>query len=225
MSPEAQEEFLLRGLVYLRYRGATLKELLDLRPLRAYGEPPHYGVQPQTPSELAEVVAALHRLESARIIREVEEHWFLTDKDFKTAKGPAAEPEWTWSDAWILRAVLSSESLKKPGLGTVMACATGWMDKPPSWLELYTAVNRLHAGKLIDWKRGQARPTKKALELESKVERCWKKPILDQIEGLHRLLACPCCGARSRAVRWKVPLDRATWEEANKAGLRVLGIQ
>lgn len=40
--------------------------------------------------------------------------------------------------------------------------------------------------------------------------------MLDQHEGLERLMNCPCCGVRLKTVRWRVRLDRAIYDRAIK---------
>jgi hypothetical protein len=47
-----------------------------------------------------------------------------------------------------------------------------------------------------------------------RVENCGKKSMLDQHEGLERLMNCPCCGVRLRSVRWSLRLGKGLYDQA-----------
>jgi hypothetical protein len=83
----------------------------------------------------------------------------------------------------------------------------------PTLEEMHGAINHLLAGRLIKARRGLFSVTDKALALFSKIETSCKNQVLDQLDGLRRVMDCPCCGAKPKSVRWRFVLDDATYKD------------
>ena len=205
MSAETRKDLLLEALVYRRHTGASLDDIRGYALIRMKGTHRREADQRM----LAQLVAAGR-------IYSVGGKWFLTTAAFNAARGSAFKPEWEKRDAWILLSILYC-SAKSPGvLSEIIAMADFINHDIPALGELHGGLNRLLAGGLIRMKGGGFTATKKGLDLHAKLESCCKRYVLDQLEGLERILDCPCCGIRLKSVRWRVRMDDQTFNQAYK---------
>ncbi|MCI0647281.1 MAG: hypothetical protein L0332_21745 [Chloroflexi bacterium] len=197
------DDLVFEAVCYRRYVGA------DLRSIRAY-----ISVRGDKRQPSKEDRAALDRLEVAGQLVRVGRNWFLSPNATKQARGPALAPEWKAEDAWMLLALLYNRENPSGRLENIIAMADFINHAIPTLEEMHGALNRLAAGGLITRRRDSFTVSEKAVELFSKVEATCKKRVLDQLDGLRRIMACPWCGVRLKSVRWRIHLDEATMEKA-----------
>jgi hypothetical protein len=160
--------------------------------------------------------AALRRLQEAGKVVQVGERWFLTPEGFKQVKGTARDAQWQLEDAWILSALLSIRNPQGQGsrLEHIIAVADYINHGIPTLEEMHGSLNRLDAGRLLKVGKGTFFTTEKSRGLWTKVQATCKRTVMAQLDGLLRILKCPCCGVRLKSVRWRIPLDQATWDDA-----------
>jgi hypothetical protein len=160
--------------------------------------------------------AVLRRLEAAGKVVRVDEKWFLTPAAYRQAKGCALAAEWESADSWILLALLYSRGRDVIRLEDIIGMADFIEHAIPTLEEMHGALNRLAAAGLIR-SRGGFTVTPKAAALFAKVQATCSNRVRNQYDGLHGLLRCPCCGIRLKAVNWRIPIDRATYDTAYAA--------
>ena len=160
--------------------------------------------------------AALRRLEEAGKVVQVGERWFLTPEGSRQVKGTAMDAQWQPEDAWILSALLSIRNPQGQGsrLEHIIAVADFINHGIPTLAEMHGALNRLDAGRLLKVGKGAFFTTEKSRGLWTKVQATCKRNVMAQLDGLLRILKCPCCGVRLKSVRWRIPLDQATLDDA-----------
>lgn len=150
--------------------------------------------------------AVLKQLEAAGMIFRVGKRWFLSSAAQSNARGPALAAEWRFEDAWLLLALLYIEGNEPTTLENVILVMDFINHAIPKPAELHGAINRLRSAGLIKIQRKRFAASQKATALFKKVEAGCPKHVLRQLEGLGRILTCPCCGVKLKAVRWK-PFD------------------
>ena len=190
----------------VRYRRNVGADLDSIRP--------YVGIREGEKRTSAHDAEALARLAKAGVVRQTGTRWFLTPAAYRQASGTALAPEWEAGDAWVLLALLYNQTNEHCKLEHVIATADGINHALPTLDEIYGALNRLEAGRLIRARRDTFTVTERALGLFAKVQAACKKSILDQLDCLGRLMKCPCCGVKLKAVRWRVQLDQAEFESA-----------
>jgi hypothetical protein len=157
---------------------------------------------------------ALARLAESGMIFQVDDLWFLSPEAYKNAKGSAVAPKWKKKDAWILLALKWASKNGVCKLENVIAKADAINVGAPTLGALHGALNRLAAGRLIKYHRDTYSVTERALALFTKVEASCKKNVFAQIEGLWRIINCPCCGVPLKAVSWKLNIDQSRYNNA-----------
>lgn len=201
------DDLVFEALAYRRNVGTSLS---DLRKYLQFRE--------LTSHTAEDDLEALRRFEDAGKLVEVSEKWFLTPDGYKQAKGRALKPEWQWEDAWTLLALLySSREKDLCKLEHIIAAADHINHAIPMLEELHGALNRLASGRLIRTRRGGFVVTERALELLSKVNASVRRRVLDQLDGLRRIMDCPCCGVNLKSVRWRISLDEDMLVQAEEA--------
>jgi hypothetical protein len=194
------EEAAFEVLASTRNVGATLKQVGTNIAYRTKDKS-----QKKRALEILEALATDGQLVS------VGDKWFLTPKGAKRAKGSARRAEWERADAWIFVSVLQS---CRPGddadLSRVIGAADYLDHAIPTRAELYGAINRLLAAKLLQAKRGKLSLTPRAEELWKKVgSRRGRSPVRD----MRALMDCPCCGVDLDKVRWGFQLDAKEYDD------------
>jgi len=197
---------ILEALAYRRHVGASLGEI------RSY-----VGIREETKHPPRDDLAVLRRLEETGNLVKVGKKWFLSPRGYKEARGASLEARWRGEDAWILLALLYNREKAGSQLADIIATADHVDHAIPSREEMHGALNRLLAGRLIELKRDRFTVTEKAVELFSKVEASGKKSVQDQLDGLARIMDCPCCGVKLKGVRWRLDLDEPTFKLAVEA--------
>jgi hypothetical protein len=197
------DALVFEALGYRRHVGA------DLASVRAY-----VGVREGRRHTSQQDRAALRRLEAAGRAVRVGRLWFLSPEAYRQARGQALAPRWQPEDPWVLLALVYSRGAGPCGLEQVIAAADFINHAIPMPEEMHGALNRLAAGGLIRSRGGRFAATAKALALFARVEATCARRVPDQLDGLGRLLNCPCCGARLKSVRWRIRLDTAEWRQA-----------
>lgn len=195
------DEFVLKALTYRRNVGASLSDIRAYVQFRE--EKKHTQKQDR---------AVLRRLENDGHLVSVGKKWFFTSSGYNLAKGSALAAEWQSGDAWILLAALYNRESSEIRLEHIVAAADFINHAIPTVEEMHGAINRLLAGRLIKTKGGMFSVTEKALELFTKIETSCKNFVLDQLEGLRRIMDCPCCGVKLKTIRWRFMLDDATYK-------------
>lgn len=198
-----RKELVLSALAYRRHTGASLGDIRSIVSL---------GLGAKGP--LREDRAILSVLESEGTVYKVGKRWFLTPEGYKAAKGPALSPEWESYDAWILLAVLCSRGSAPASLDKIIGVADFISHAIPTAEEMHGALNRLASGGLVKYGKDGATPTKRSIALYRRVAGVHQRYVLDQLDGLGRIMQCPCCGIRLRRVRWKIPMGKQTYDEA-----------
>jgi hypothetical protein len=198
-----RKALILSALAYRRHTGASLGDIRSFVSFRQDAK-----------GSLREDRAILSALEAEGTVYKVGRRWFLTPAAYQAAKGPTLSPEWESYDAWILLAVLYSRGRVPAALDQIVGVADFINHAIPTAEEMHGALNRLTAGGLVKYGRDGATPTKKGSALYEKVAAVHKRYALDQLDGLRRMMECPSCGVRLRRVRWAIPLDRQTYDEA-----------
>ena len=192
------------ALAFRRNVGATQK---DIRSYLTFREEPK-----RTPKD---DLKSLKAFEEKGIVAKVADTWFLTPEGYKQAKGSALAAEWQRSDAWIFTSVLYNRELDDCRLHHVIAASDFINHAIPTLAEMHGALNRLVAGRLMKIKKGVTFiPTETALDLLAKAEASCKNQVLEIVNGLRKLLDCPCCGVRLKAVRWRFHLNEARMKQA-----------
>lgn len=197
------EEAVFEVLAYRRNVGATLDEVLANVGYRVAGTPARNRV-----------LQTLQNLVIEGELFAVGGTWFLTPSGYKKARGTALEPEWQREDAWILLAALLGCRDEGSDLSRLIGAADYISHGIPNHEELHGAINRLRSGRLLKTKGNTIAVTQKATELFEKVEATCKRAVLRQLDGLRRLMDCPCCGVELKAVRWGYELDEGTVADA-----------
>jgi hypothetical protein len=159
----------------------------------------------------------LHRLKDDGQLINVGKKWFFTTKGHALAKGSALNAAWQCEDSWILLAAPCPCEAAELKLQHIVAAADFINHAIPTLEEIHGAISRLLAGRLIKAKRDAFCVTDKALELFAKVQASCKKRFHDQLDGLRRIMDCPCCGVKLKSVHWRFVLDAATYKEAVEA--------
>jgi hypothetical protein len=159
----------------------------------------------------------LSHLVKAGKATQVGELWFLSSKAYKNAKGSALAPKWEWSDSWILLSILYASRKSACKLEDLLAMADGINVATPTFTEVHGALNRLASGRLLKAQQSRLSVTENALALFAKVESSCKKNVYDQLNGLWRLINCPCCGVSVKAVRWSINIGQDEYDDALKA--------
>lgn len=199
-------ELVFEALAYRRNVGATPA---DLRP--------YVMVLETSAHSSADDVAALRELETAGAAMKIGTRWYLTDVGLAQATGRALEAEWQNEDAWILLAITySSGAGGAATLDQVVGAADMINHALPTVDEVHGAVNRLLTARLIAVKNGHFSTTARARDLLAKVRKSTRKGVMAVWRGLTRILVCPCCGIRLKAVRWKVIIDGSLLNAAEK---------
>jgi hypothetical protein len=202
MSATDRKNILMEALAYRRHIGATLDDIRGYAQFRMKGTHSREADQ----RILAELVTAGR-------IYSVGGKWFLTTAVFNAARGSAFKPEWEKTDAWILLSILYCKG--SPGaLSEIIGEADFINHDIPTLEHLHGGLNRLLAGGLIRMKHDGFIATKNGFNLYANVQA--KRYVLDQLEALERILDCPCCGVRLKAVRWQVHMDDKTFDQAYK---------
>eukprot|EP01047_Picozoa_sp_COSAG01_P044582 COSAG01_NODE_4044_length_5408_cov_1.746468_5_plen_210_part_00 len=197
------DELVLEALAYRRNVGATLGEIRSYLQFRE--DTKHTQKQDRD---------ALRRFEDDGHLVTVGKKWFFTSAGHQLAKGSALDAEWESADAWIFLAALYNRESDQFELQHIVAAADFINHAIPTLEELHGAINRSLAGRLIKTKRGAFSVTDKALELFTNIESSCKKSVLDQLDGLRRIMDCPCCGVKLKSVRWRFVLDAAAYKNA-----------
>ena len=157
---------------------------------------------------------SLIRLERAGKIRRAGKLWLLTKEASRTARGSAIKPEYQLEDAWILLALFHSNPGKGSSLDSLIGTADYINHAIPMYEELFGALNRLQAAGLIKQVKEQFIATLQAVKLYRKLKRNSKRQVLEQLSNLDRILDCPSCGTKLRAVRWRIKLTEEEYRIA-----------
>jgi hypothetical protein len=199
------EEAAFEMIALRRNVGATLKQV---------HENVMYRTKVRKEKRAREILEAL---EADGELVTVGDKWFLTSSGYKRAKGSAVPAVWEDADAWLLLSALRCSPSKQSDISDLIASADYINHAIPSHEEIHGAINRLRSGRLITTKRGKLRVTPRAEELMKKVEATCKRAVLSQLDGVRRLLDCPCCGVELKRVRWGYELDAEAYEASVKA--------
>jgi hypothetical protein len=197
------DELVFDALCYRRNLGANLDSIRS-----------HLSHRENEKHSSKQDLEALARLAESGRIFQVDDLWFLSPEAYKNAKGSALAAEWKEEDAWILLTILYASKKGACKLEDVIALADGINKAVPTPGELHGALNRLAAGRLIKYQRNTYSVTESALALFAKVEAPCKKNLYDQLDGLRRLINCPCCGVPLKAVRWDLNIDQSYYDDA-----------
>jgi hypothetical protein len=161
------------------------------------------------------VQATLKRLESEDRVVRVGPKWFLTPQGLKLAKGPAVRPAWLPEDYWILMSLLCCRhNLEGVELHDIIAAADYIDHSIPTLEQMHGALNRLESGGLLRKRRGGFVITGKTKDLFAKVKASCRKAVRSRLQGLERILECPCCGIPLKKVRWKIIIDDTMMKDA-----------
>lgn len=160
------------------------------------------------------VHAALQRLAVKGRARRVGERWYLTPIGYREARGPADRAEWRHEDAWMLLAVCMTSGGDGARLSSILGTADYINHAIPTWEDVHGSVNRLAAGRLLRIRQGLFAATERALEMLERVRAARGGGPLRQVDGLRRLIACPCCGIELGKVRWSIVITEAQWRDA-----------
>ncbi|MCI0639713.1 MAG: hypothetical protein L0Y72_26550 [Gemmataceae bacterium] len=171
-------------------------------------------VREQSKHTRAQDTVVLSQLEDAGKVRRVGRLWLLSHRAHKRAKGFCLEPTWRPEDAWILLSALYNRPLPACKLEHLIATADFINHAIPNLAEMYGSLNRLAQAGLITEQDGVFAVTNKAVQHFAKVEAVCKKHVHAQLDGLRRLLDCPCCGVTLSSVDWRIDLDEATLKSA-----------
>jgi hypothetical protein len=197
------DELVFDAIRYRRNVGA------DLDSIRSY-----VSLREKEKNSSKQDLEALARLAESGSIFQVDDLWFLSPEAYKNAKGSALAPKWKEEDAWILLTILYASKKGACKLENVIAMADGINKAVPTLGELHGSLNRLAAGRLIKYQRDNYSVTESALALFAKVETSCKKNLDDQLDGLWRIINCPCCGVPLKAVRWNLNIDQSNYDDA-----------
>jgi len=164
-----------------------------------------------------QTLAVFKKLESEGELTSVGDKWFFTSAGYKKCvKASPMRPEWLDADAWILLSALYSCVREAKDLDSLISTADYFNHAIPTHEEMHGAINRLLAGRLLTTRRNKLIVTKRATDLFEKVKATGRRAPLSRLGRLRRLMDCPCCGVKLKAVRWRYPLDEKTYREAVK---------
>ncbi len=195
------DEAVMETLAYRRNVGATLAQV---RTNVAY------RTKDRSRKRAREILDAL--VADGQLTR-VGDKWFLTSSGYKRAKGSALKATWLDADAWILLSALLTCRTRLADLVEIIGTADYINHAIPSHEELHGAINRLRSARLITTRRGKLTVTPRAELLMQKVEATCRRAVLRQLDGLRRLMDCPCCGVELKKVRWGYELDAKAYRE------------
>ena len=82
----------------------------------------------------------------------------------------------------------------------------------PTFDEIYGALNRLHASRLIIRRRGRFAPARRGRELYEVARSVSKRTPFDRMDALRRLILCPCCGVDLKRVPWRISLTEPEFD-------------
>ncbi len=209
------DDSVFSALAYRRNVGATMG---DIRTFLRFHEDPKRTAKDD--------LRSLKSFEESGLVAQVEERWFLTPEGYKRAKGDALKAEWQWTDAWILASVLFNRGSDDCRLQDIIAVADFINHAIPTLAELHGALNRLLSGRLITIRKNAIfAPTESALALLAKAEGSCTNKVLEIVDGLRKLLDCPCCGVQLKSVRWRYQLDEATMKHAYNEYCQMIGFK
>ena len=200
------DQLILEALAYRRNVGASLADIRSYLQLRE--EAKHTRKHD---------LAAVRRLEDDGSVVCVGEKWFFTPAGNKLAKGSSLPAEWETADAWLFLAALYNRDSPEFELPNIIAAADFINHAIPTLEEIHGAVNRLLAARLLKMKAGAFSITDKARALFARVEGSCKQAVLDQLDGLRRIMDCPCCGVQLKTVRWRFAFDVDKYRQATDA--------
>ncbi len=84
----------------------------------------------------------------------------------------------------------------------------------PTYGEIYGALNRLQAVRLVKQQANRFTVTDLAAKQYQKVKRVSKRQVLEQLAALEWIMRCPYCGVQLKAVRWRIKLTEAEYANA-----------
>ena len=197
------DDIVLAALIYRRNVGATLDLIRTFASIRE--------AKKQTAKDDK---AALARLAKRGIAVQVGNSWFLTPEAYRLAKGTALSPRLKDEDAWILLSLLYRDAKKPSRLEDIIASADSINHAIPGLEETHGALNRLDSAGLIKPRNNGFIVTKKALDLYTKMKASCTKNVLAQLDGLQRIINCPCCGPELKAVRWRIVIRASEYHSA-----------
>jgi hypothetical protein len=157
---------------------------------------------------------SLTRLERAGKIRRAGKLWLLSREALKVARGPAIQPEYQPEDPWILLALFYSNPAEGSSLDSLIGTADYINHAIPTYEELFGALNRLQAAGLIKQAKERFAATPQGARLYRKAIRNSGRRILERLSNLDRILKCPSCGIKLRAVRWRIKLTEEDYQIA-----------
>lgn len=195
------EELILGAMAYYRDTGATLPQI---RSYISCWEP-----KTHSPSDDIKVLNGFRDLGT---VVSVGEKWFFTPSGYRHAKGPSLKPEWQPDDSLILLSVMVGGG-ELVSLSSIFLM-TDFIDRSfPDLEATHGALNRLVAARFLKAKGGKYSLTESGIALRDKLKATCKKSS-ECVDGLRRILNCPCCGGIPKKVRWVVMLDSATYDAA-----------
>lgn len=130
-------------------------------------------------------------------------------------------PQFVSSDSWILLAIGYCGQGNPVRLHEIIATADGINHAIPTADELDGALNRLLAADLIARQGDGFAMAEAGATMFSRVSKP-RKPVLDVWDDLDKLIACPCCGPKLRAVRRQVSISKADVKKAYAAYIEML---
>jgi hypothetical protein len=198
------DDNVFEAISYLRNVGASQ------RAIRTY-----LSVREEPKRTAKDDLKSLRKFEEQGLVVKVADSWFLIPEGDKQAKGPFLGAEWQWSDAWIFAAVLFNRESDDCRLPDIIGAADFINHAIPTLAEMHGALNRLASVRLVKVRQNVSfSPTETALNLLAKAQSSCKNRVLDLVDGLRKLLDCPCCGVRLKHVRWRILLDEAILKQA-----------
>lgn len=199
------QEAVLETLAYRRNVGATLAQVCSNVAYRTKDR------SKKRPLKILEGMEA-----DGQLVR-VGDKWFLTASGYKRAKGSALRADWQDADAWLLLSALLTCRTRDGSLLELVGTADYIDHAVPTHEELHGAINRLLSARLLTTRRRKLRVTPRAEQLMQKVEASCKRAVRRRLNGLRRLMDCPCCGVELKTVRWRYELDAEEYSELLKA--------
>lgn len=197
------EQLVFEALSYYRYRG------IDANTLRGF-----LGVHEDRKHTITDDRRALDRFEREGLLYRVGRKWFLTGPGLARARGRAYEPEWQPEDSWVLLALLYADDSRPCPLVDLISIADYMNHSVLTREEAHGAINRLVAGKLISVRAGAFVPSAAARAMMKKIEATCGKYVHGHLQGLARMLVCPCCGVKLKRVTWRYRIDEADMKRA-----------
>jgi RNase P subunit RPR2 len=197
------DDLIFAAITYRRYVGADLN---SIRARVSFHEAQKYTQ--------ADDLESLKRLETSGKIVRRGALWLLSPEAFKAAKGRAIRPEYQSEDAWILLALLHGDRSAENSLDSLISVADYINHSVPTYDEIYGALNRLQAARLIKQQTKRFTVTELAVRQYQKVKRVSRQQVLEQLAALERIMCCPCCGVQLKAVRWRIKLTEEEYANA-----------